>query len=137
MINTGAGFKVGLLYQYLGVTNIFKCPVEQFWQCGYGMNYSDGSPMGKSDAFVKSTAERITVWDQRRSPGCSDSRILAPPRPPWVPFTNTSHYPDRHLGRMNALFYDGHVETLVPDTLRVKNFREPQTGPPAAGYPGE
>ena len=34
----GAGFKLGLLYGYFGTTNIFKCPSEPKWQCGYGMN---------------------------------------------------------------------------------------------------
>lgn len=39
----GAGYKLGLLHPYFQTTNIFKCPVEQQWQCGYGMNYSTGS----------------------------------------------------------------------------------------------
>jgi prepilin-type N-terminal cleavage/methylation domain-containing protein len=34
----GAGFNLGLLSAYFGTTNIFKCPVESQWQCGYGMN---------------------------------------------------------------------------------------------------
>src|SRR5882757_7034142 len=48
----GAGFKLGLLSSYFGTTNIFKCPVEARWQCGYGMNYSTGSPIGERDGFV-------------------------------------------------------------------------------------
>ncbi|HSH96027.1 MAG TPA: type II secretion system protein [Roseimicrobium sp.] len=133
----GAGYKTGLLFNYLVTTTIFKCPVEQQWQCGYAMNYCDGSPMAQADGYVTQASERIVIWEHRRSPGCADSRIPPPPRPPWVPFTNTSHFPDRHLGRMNALFYDGHVETVVPATLRVKNFREPGRGPAVPGYPGE
>lgn len=133
----GAGFKPGLLYSYFNTTNIFRCPEEREWQCGYGMNYSTGSPMGKPEEFVAQPSERITIWDHRRTPGCSDSRISVPPRPPWVPFTNTSHYPTRHLNRLNALFYDGHVELLAPEALRVKNFREPGYGPPVPGYPNE
>jgi hypothetical protein len=74
-------FRSGLLSGFFGTTNIFKCPVEPQWQCGYGMNYSEGSPMGKPDSFVTQTSERLVIWDHRRSP-CSDSRLAAPPRRP-------------------------------------------------------
>lgn len=133
----GPGFKAGLLFPYLGVTNIFKCPVEPQWQCGYGMNYTDGGPMNRPDGFIRRTSEVLVIWDHRRSPGCSDSRIPMPPRPPWVSFTNTSHYPDRHLGRMNGLYYDGHAEATAPTKLSVRNFREAGFGPEVSGYPGE
>jgi prepilin-type N-terminal cleavage/methylation domain-containing protein/prepilin-type processing-associated H-X9-DG protein len=133
----GAGFKPGLLHVYLGATNIFKCPVETQWQCGYGMNYSDGSPMAKPDAFVTRGTERLIVWDHRRSPGCSDSRLAVPPRPPWLPFDATSHYPPRHGQKFNGLFYDGHSALIALSQLRVGNFREPGSLPPVNGYPGE
>jgi prepilin-type N-terminal cleavage/methylation domain-containing protein/prepilin-type processing-associated H-X9-DG protein len=133
----GAGFKDGLLFPYLNTTNIFKCPVEQQWQCGYGMNYSDGSPMVKPDSFVTHSSERLIVWDHRRSPGCSDSRITVTPRPPWVPFTNVSHYPTRHGQGLNGLFYDGHAILVKPEQLRVSNFREPGSLPVVPDYPGE
>jgi prepilin-type processing-associated H-X9-DG protein len=48
-----------------------------------------------------------------------------------------SHYPTRHNGRMNGMFYDAHVALLKPAELRVANFREPGSGPVVAGYPGE
>lgn len=121
--------KLGLLSPYCGATNIFKCPVESQWQCSYGMNYSTGSPVGQRDGLVTQASERLVVWDHRRSPGCSDSRILEPPRPPWLPFTNESHYPPRHDGRMTGLFYDGHVQALRPVELRLRNFREPGSLP--------
>jgi len=133
----GAGFKLGLLSPYFGTTNIFKCPVEAKWQCSYGMNYSTGSPVGQRDSFVTQSSERLIVWDHRRSPGCSDSRITAPPRPPWLSFTNESHYPPRHSGRMVGLFYDSHVQSLKPTDLSVRNFREPGSAPTIAAYPGE
>ncbi len=71
----GAGFKSGLLWGYFQTTNIFKCPVEKQWQCGYGMNYSDGSPMAKPDSFAPrlpsassfSTTGAVPVV---RTPGC-------------------------------------------------------------------
>ena len=50
----GAGYKDGLLSPFLGTTNnvrIFKCPIEQQWQCGYAMNYTTGSPAGQRDSF--------------------------------------------------------------------------------------
>ena len=101
------------------------------------MNYSDGSPMARRGSWVTQPALRLVAWDHRRSPGCSDSRVASPPRPPWVPFDNVSHYPTRHSGRMNGMFYDGHVELLKPTQLRVSHFREPGTLPPVPGYPGE
>jgi prepilin-type N-terminal cleavage/methylation domain-containing protein/prepilin-type processing-associated H-X9-DG protein len=133
----GAGYKLGLLYSFFGSPNIFKCPEEQQWQCAYGMNYSTGSPMLQSDSYVTQTSDRLIIWDHRRSPGCSDSKVGSPPRSPWVPFDAVSHYPPRHGGRMNGLFYDGHVSLLNPKTLRVSNFREPGSGPAVGGYPGE
>ena len=133
----GAGYKPGLLHGFFQTTNIFKCPVEPKWQCGYGMNYSTGGPMLKPDSSVTQPSDRLIVWDHRRSPGCSDSRVAGPPRPPWVPFTNESHYPSRHNGRMTGLHYDGHAEAVRAATLRVKNFREPESGPPVPDYPGE
>ena len=133
----GAGFKYGLLYGFFSTTNIFKCPTEQKWQCGYGMNYSEGSSMAKPDSFVTQSSERLIVWDHRRSPGCSDSRVAAPPRPPWLPFTDASHYPTRHGQAFNGLFYDGHVNLLSSRNLRVSNFREPGSQPTLPDYPGE
>ena len=133
----GAGFKLGLLHPFFQTTNIFKCPEEMKWQCGYGMNYTTGSAMAKGDSYVSQPSNRLIVWDHRRSPGCSDSRITTPPRPPWVPFTADSHYPPRHGGRMMGLFYDGHVEGIQPTKLRVRNFREPDSGPPIDIFPGE
>lgn len=132
----GAGYRSGLLFGYFGTPVIFKCPIEPQWQCGYGMNYSEGSPMGRPDSSVTAPSERLLVWDHRRSPGCSDSRVSAP-RPPWLPFTSASHYPPRHDGLLNGLYYDGHVTGVRPAQLRVKNFREPGAGPELPGYPGE
>lgn len=133
----GLGYRPGLLYPYFQSTVIFKCPEEPKWQCGYGMNYSTGSPMAQPDSAVSQSAIRLVVWDHRRSPGCSDSRLPLPPRPPWTPFSAESHYPPRHGGRMTGLFHDGHVDALRPGALRVANFREPGSGPPVDGYPGE
>ena len=133
----GAGFKPGLLYGFFQTTNIFKCPSEKKWQCAYGMNYSEGSPMAKPDSFVSQPSERLVIWDHRRSPGCSDSRVPAPPRPPWLPFTDTSHYPNRHGTGFNGMFYDGHVNFLTGTKLRVRNFREPGSDPAIPDYPGE
>ena len=104
------------------------------------MNYSTGSAAGQKDAFVTQTSVRLVVWDHRRTPGCSDSRIAATPRPPFLPFVGASsetHYPPRHNGRLNGLFYDSHVQALRPSELSVRNFREPGSDPPLAAYLGE
>ncbi len=131
----GAGYKLGLMYGYFGTTNIFKCAVEPQWQCSFAMNYSTGGPMLRPDSTVTDPADRTVVWDHRRTPGCSDSRVTSPPRPPWVPFDNTSHYRTRHANRMNAMFYDGHVVAIKPTDLRVSNFREQGTLPPCQVTP--
>ena len=140
----GAGYKNGLLSPFLGTTNntmIFKCPVEPQWQCGYAMNYSTGSANGQRDSFVTQTSDRLVAWDHRRTPGCSDSRVAATPRPPYLPFVggaaSQTHYPPRHNGRLNGLFYDTHVQSLNPADLSVRNFREPGSLPALSGYPGE
>ena len=70
-------FKAGLLFPMIGVSNVWKCPIEPEWQCSYGMNYATGSPMAANDVAVTSPSERIIVWDHRRSPGCADSRIAS------------------------------------------------------------
>jgi prepilin-type N-terminal cleavage/methylation domain-containing protein/prepilin-type processing-associated H-X9-DG protein len=136
----GAGFKKGLLYTYFDTTNIFKCPVEKQWQCGYGMNYCTGSPMAQPEGFVTQASERLIIWDHRRSPGCADSTTPMPPRTMWYPFTNAaaaSHYPIRHGAGFNGLFYDGHVSFLKQEQLRPRNFREPGFGPAIPAFPGE
>jgi prepilin-type N-terminal cleavage/methylation domain-containing protein/prepilin-type processing-associated H-X9-DG protein len=133
----GATFKRGLLFPFIGQTNLWKCPVEPDWQCSYAMNYATGSPMAAHDAEVTSPSDRIIVWDHRRSPGCADSRVAAPPRPPWLPFSDLSHFPPRHSKGLNALFYDGHVELVTSNRLSVRNFREPGSLPAIPAYPGE
>lgn len=137
----GAGYKDGLLAPYIKNLQIFKCPSDDQWQCSYAMNYSTGSPMGTRDAYVQDhPAELMVVWDHSRSPGCADSRVTAPPRPPFLPFTGSAaatHYPPRHNGGFNALYYDDHVKWQNPANLRVHNFREPGSLPAVAAYPGE
>jgi prepilin-type N-terminal cleavage/methylation domain-containing protein len=77
--------QTGLAYaMYRGDNkDIFKCPIERKWQCGYALNYSTGSPAAQPDGFVTQTSERLVAWDHRRTPGCSDSRVGMPPRPPF------------------------------------------------------
>jgi prepilin-type N-terminal cleavage/methylation domain-containing protein len=139
----GAGYKDGLLSPYLSKTNdvtIFKCPIEKQWQCGFALNYSTGSPAAQRDAYVTQASVRLIAWDHRRTPGCSDSRISAPPRPPFLPFTGTTsetHYPPRHNGRMDGLFYDAHALAIKPADLSLRNFREPGSLPVVAAYPDE
>src|SRR5215831_19650781 len=139
----GAGFRNGLLSAFLGTTNnatIFKCPIEKQWQCAYAMNYTTGSPAAQRDSFVTQASDRLIAWDHRRTPGCSDSRITTPPRPPFLPFVGSSsetHYPPRHNGRLTGLFYDAHATLLRPADLSVRNFREPGSLPVIAGYPDD
>jgi len=98
--------------------------------------------MGQPDAFVGEASTRVVVWDHRRTPGCADTaNYTSNPRPPYTPFEGTAaaetHYPTRHNGGFNLLFYDSHVKWARPSQLRVRNFREPGYGPLVTGYPGE
>lgn len=136
----GAGYKPGLLFAYLAATNIFKCPTDRQWQCGYGMNYCTGGPVGQPEAFITQPSQRMAVWDHQRSPGCADSTTATPPRNPWYPFTNAAaatHYPVRHSKAFQAMFVDGHAQLVRPEELTPKYFREPGSGPVIPGYPGE
>jgi len=138
----GANWRGGLLQPYVKNTNIFKCPEERQWQCGYAMSYVAGGPMGMPDANVSVPADRAVIWDHRRTPGCADTtNYTSNPRPPFTPFegitASETHYPTRHLGGGNFLYYDGHVKWRRPSSLRVADFREPASGPAVAGYPGE
>ncbi len=139
---TGANWREGLLQPYVKNTRIFKCPEDLVWQVGYAMSYVEGGPMGRRDSFVTAPGDRIVVWDHRRTPGCADTtNYTTNPRPPFTPFEGTTgsetHYPTRHNGGCNFLFYDGHVKWMRPSMLRVAHFREPGSPPAVPGYPGE
>ena len=136
----GAGYKAGLLSPYLFATNIFKCPTDNQWQCGYGMNYCTGGPVGQPEAFITQPSQRMAVWDHQRSPGCADSTTATPPRTMWYPFTNAAaatHYPPRHSRAFQGMFVDGHAQLVRQEELSPKFFREPGFGPAIAAYPGE
>ncbi|MCC6444261.1 MAG: prepilin-type N-terminal cleavage/methylation domain-containing protein [Armatimonadetes bacterium] len=138
----GANWQPGLLQPYVKSYDIFKCPTERQWQCGYAMSYIYGGPMGMSDSMVSAPSDRVVVWDHRRTPGCADTTNYATnPRPPFTPFEGVAgsetHYPTRHSGGCNFLFYDGHAKWMRPSSLRVAYFREPGYPPAVAGYPGE
>ncbi len=136
----GAGYKPGLLFPYLAATNIFKCPTDPQWQCGYGMNYCTGGPVGQPEAFITQPSQRMAVWDHQRSPGCADSTTATPPRTMWYPFNNAAaatHYPLRHNNAFQGLFVDGHVQLVRQEELTPKYFREPGIGPVIAAFPGE
>lgn len=146
-VTPGANWQAGLLQPYFKNTQIFKCPSEKQWQCGYAMSYINGSPhgqfvsglgmIGMPDAAISDPSGRVIVWDHRRTPGCADTtNYTSHPRPPFTPFTGVTasetHYPTRHNGGGNFLFYDGHVKWLQPSTLKDAMFRDAGTLPPVA-----
>lgn len=151
----GSNFQGGLLQPYVKNYQLFKCPSETQWQCGYAMSYINGSPtglwtpgvgvLGMSDGKVKDPSGRIVIWDHRRTPGCADTtNYNANPCPPYTPYTPfegltgcETHYPTRHNGGCNFLYYDGHVKWLRPSSLRVSSFRESGYLPAVSAYPGE
>ena len=91
--------KNGLAFcSFLGTTNsntIFKCPIEQQWQCAYAMNYSTGSPAAQRDSFVTQTS--TPGWSYESSPHARLFRFqrqYATPRPPYLPFVGGNIEPD-------------------------------------------
>lgn len=129
----------GLLYPYMKNDFVFRCP-EYGGQVGYAMSYVNGGPMGATDSRIRDSgaAGRLMfVWDHALTPGCADTTNYpsAPQKPPFTPLTGpaaATHYPLRHLGRMNVLFYDGHSASVDPSRLRDSDFRIPGSTPPAA-----
>jgi len=136
----GANWQPGLLQPYVKNYGIFKCPSDKVWQCAYAMSYINGSPtgvwtpgigvLGGPDAMVSDPSGRLVVWDHKRTPGCADTtNYTANPRPPFTPFegitASETHYPTRHNGGGNYLYYDGHAKWRKPSTLQMSEFREP------------
>jgi hypothetical protein len=84
-----------MLQAYVRNYQIFKCPSDTVWQCGYCMSCIHGSPTGRwdpmvgmvgmNDAAVTEPSNRIVVWDHRRTPGCADTTNYT--SQPWPPFT--------------------------------------------------
>ncbi|MEI6499816.1 MAG: DUF1559 domain-containing protein [Armatimonadota bacterium] len=142
-----ANWNPGLLNSYFKNTQIFKCPSDTQWQCGYCMSYISGSPtgvftagvgmIGMSDAAVSDPSNRLVVWDHANTPGCADTtNFTSNPRPPFTPFAGTAtaekHYQVRHNGGGNYLYYDSHVKWLQPSSLNSSMFREPGSLPASA-----
>ncbi|MDQ2732159.1 MAG: prepilin-type N-terminal cleavage/methylation domain-containing protein [Armatimonadota bacterium] len=134
----------GLLAPYVKSYAVFRCP-SYTGQVGYAMSYINGGPMGLSDSLVSGQFPDIgrcmVVWDHSKTPGCADTtHFTAAPRPEFSPVTGPPgsaqltaalpHYPVRHNGDMNILYYDGHVKAKNPSMLRDNDFRIPGSQPP-------
>jgi prepilin-type processing-associated H-X9-DG protein len=130
----------GLLAPYVKNFPVFRCP-DYEGQVGYAMSFIHGGPMGESDSRVSDKfpdAGRImVVWDHRNGPGCGGAAVSGgspSERPPFTPVTGPDggiHYPPRHNGSLNILFYDGHAASKKPSTFRDSDFRAPGSPPPA------
>jgi prepilin-type N-terminal cleavage/methylation domain-containing protein/prepilin-type processing-associated H-X9-DG protein len=128
-----------LIYPFVeGNKKIFQCPdgfdetpgsptIGKRYQCSYGMNYVTGGPSGRKLVEItdgNGTSYVMTVWDHAKTPGCANSRVIAP-RGPWTPFTDVNaqtHYPLRHTNVFNVLFCDAHVQTMTQNDLMVQLF---------------
>lgn len=131
----------GLLAPFVRSYAVFRCP-SYGGQVGYALSFVNGGPSGAPDAQLAATtpdlAELMTSWEHEGGPGCGGSSVpgwSSEQRPPFTPVTGPEgrpHYPPRHSGAMNVLYYDGHVASKQPSALRDHNFRAPGTPPPAA-----
>jgi len=131
----------GLLSPYVRADGLFRCP-SYTGQVGYGMPFINGSPAGRADSEVVSAfpepSRAMVLWDHTGGPGCGGASVPGAPvhsRPPFTPVDGPQgelHYPLRHLGAFNALFYDGHVAVRRPGQLRDSDFRPPGTPPPTS-----
>jgi prepilin-type N-terminal cleavage/methylation domain-containing protein/prepilin-type processing-associated H-X9-DG protein len=128
-----------LLWPYVeGNRKMFKCPEGidltvgsptqgKTYQCSYGMNYVTGGPNGKKLVEITNgngTSNVMIVWDHAKTPGCANSRVIAP-RGPWEPFTDANaqtHYPQRHTRTFNVLFCDGHSQPMIQGDLQPSLF---------------
>jgi len=128
-----------LIWPYVeGNKNVFKCPdgidrtpgsptLGQTYQCSYGMNYVTGGPSGRRLLDIvngNGSSNVMTVWDHAKTPGCANSRVVAP-RGPWTPYTDAAaatHYPLRHLNVFNVLFCDAHVTAMKQNDLQDALF---------------
>ena len=64
----GRGSSRGLLQPYFRNVQIFKCPTERQWQCGYAMSYTNGSPTG---CFTETPEILRADFLPERRPGCT------------------------------------------------------------------
>jgi prepilin-type processing-associated H-X9-DG protein len=91
------------------------------------MNYVTGGPNGRTLLSLingNGSSNILIVWDHAKTPGCANSRTIAP-RGPWKPYADAAaqtHYPLRHSGVFNALFCDGHVAALTQSELQDALF---------------
>jgi prepilin-type processing-associated H-X9-DG protein len=86
------------------------------------MNYVTGGPNGRRLTDLtqgNGSSNVLIVWDHAKTPGCANSRVLAP-RGPWKPYDDANaqtHYPLRHTRVFNVVFCDGHVTALTQNDL--------------------
>jgi prepilin-type N-terminal cleavage/methylation domain-containing protein/prepilin-type processing-associated H-X9-DG protein len=130
---------VALIWPYVeGNKKVFQCPdgfdevvgsstLDQPYQVSYAMNYVSGGPSGLRLTDITNgagTSNVLIVWDHAKTPGCANSRTVAP-RGPWTPYTDVNaqtHYPLRHTGVFNALYCDGHTHAMTQTELMDSLF---------------
>jgi prepilin-type N-terminal cleavage/methylation domain-containing protein/prepilin-type processing-associated H-X9-DG protein len=124
-----------LLWPFVeGNKKVFQCPEGldpvsgKPYQVSYGMNYVTGGPNGLPLINLingNGSSNILIVWDHGNTPGCANSKIIAP-RGPWQPFNNPAdarHYPQRrHTNVFNALYCDGHVNAITQNDLTLPLF---------------
>ena len=130
----------GTLDPYVKNNGLFLCP-SHAGQSAYALTFIHGSPMGMADGAIVHAFPDIgrvmVVWDHASGPACGAAAATgyaADQRAPFTPVTGpaaAAHYPERHNGGVNALFYDGHVAFRKPGSFRDSDFRAPGSPPPS------
>ena len=131
-----------LIWPYVeGNAKIFKCPegfdmmqgsptFGKWLQLCYGMNGTYGGPTGERIELVMNgngTSNVLLVWEHARMPSCGTNGAQPPGLPPGLPWPITdpdypAHFPPRHLGMFNVLYYDGHVVAMLHSELKPQLF---------------
>lgn len=122
-------------------TSVMLCPADEIpptlatvqkWELGGGYGFNNdlnayatgastsGKRVGKPLTQVANSAELIALWDATQP-------LVASGTVGWVfdRSTYSTRLPDpkRHAGMGNVLFFDGHVESLQPGAIQLKNVR--------------
>ena len=95
-------------------------------QVSYAMNFILGGPAVMPLSQITNgngTSQVMLIWEHSSVPACVYSTATQS-RIPW-PVTDSAapiHYAERHTNVFNALFCDGHVDSMTTNDIQNSNF---------------